>query len=144
MTIEIDIDKYLTEDDRKRIAEEMYREALAVKIYTDRERIISNVAYHTVSQMCDDIIPNFRELIVEKVKGVVTGLTVSTVFDKPDHWGKGNKAHAMLEEIVASKRERIENRVDKIIDEMNPSITDLDIDYEIRQMILKRLGWDTL
>lgn len=142
MTIEINIDQYLTEEDRARIAEEMYREVLAAKIRDDSERIISNVAYQTVSRMCDDVIPDFHELVVEKVKGVVTKLTASTVFDKPDHWGKGNKAHAMLEEIVAIKRERIEHRVEKIIDEMNPSITDLDIDYEIRQMILKRLGWE--
>ena len=142
MTIEINIDHYLTEEDRARIAEEMYRDALATKIRDDSERIISNVAYHTVSRMCDDIIPNFNELIVEKVQQVVADLSARTVFDKPDHWGKGNKAHAMLEEIVASKRERVENRVEKIIDEMNPSITDLDIDYEIRQMILKRLGWE--
>lgn len=142
MTIEIDIDKYLTESDKARIAEEMYREALAAKIRDDKERIISNVAYQTVSKMCEDIIPDFHELIVEKVKGVVTELSASTVFDKPNGWGgKGNRAWHMLDEIATSKRERIENKVNKIIDEMSVQDCSIDIEWEVRQLLLKRLGW---
>ena len=142
MTIEIDIDKYLTESDKAHIAEEMYREALAAKIRDDKERIISNAAYQTVSKMCDELIPDFKELLVQNVKKVITQLSDRTVFEKPDCWGsKGNRAWHMLDEITTSKRERIENKVNKIIDEMSVQDCSIDIEWEVRQLLLKRLGW---
>ena len=92
--------------------------------------------------MCEEIVPDFHKLLVEKIKGVITKLTPGTVFDKPNAWDRdGNSCYHFLKDIVYSKRERLENKVDKIIDELKPSLTNLDIDYEIRQMILRRLGW---
>lgn len=142
MTIEIDIDKYLTESDKARIAEEMYREALAAKIRDDKERIISNAAYQAVSKMCDELIPDFKELLVQNIKKVITQLSARTVFEAPDHWGsKGNLAWRMLSELIVDKRERIENKVNKIIDEMSVQDCSINIEWEVRQLLLKRLGW---
>lgn len=137
-----DIDDYLTESDRKRIAEEVYRDALYAKIRDDKERIISNAAYQTVSKMCGELIPDFEQLIVEKVKGVITKLSAGTVFDKPNAWGgEGNAAWHLLNKLVMEKQDRIENRVNKIIDELSVQDCSIDIEYEVRQLLLKRLGW---
>ena len=121
----------------------MYREALAAKIRDDKERIISNAAYQTVSKMCDELIPDFKELLVQNVKKVITqGLVTALYLKKPDCWGsKGNRAWHMLDEITTSKRERIENKVNKIIDEMSVQDCSIDIEWEVRQLLLKRLGW---
>lgn len=136
------IEDYLTDDEKKDIAKQVWKEKLSAKFEKDQERIISNAAYEIVSTMCDEVTPNFNSLLVEKVKGVITGLTAHTVFDKPDAWDRdGNSSYHLLKDIVASKKERINNKVDNIIDSLNPSLTDIDIDYEIRQMLLKRLGW---
>jgi hypothetical protein len=142
MNIEIDVNHYLTEDDKRDIARQWFRDTLAAKYRENPERIISNAAYYIVSQECDNITPEFQNLLVENVKKVITQLTAHTVFNKPDAWDRdGNSSYHLLKSIVESKRERINNKIEKLIDEMSPSITDVDIDYEIRQMILKRLGW---
>ena len=136
------IDDYLTEEDRKRIAEEVYRDALYAKIRDDKERIISNAAYQAVSKMCDEAIPDFHELLLQNIKKVITQLSARTVFEAPDHWGsKGNAAWHLLSQITTEKRERIENRVNKIIDELSVKDCSIDIEWEVRQLLLKRLGW---
>ena len=136
------IEDYLTDEEKKDIAKQVWKEKLSAKFEKDQERIISNAVYEIVSTMCDEVVPNFNSLLVEKVKGVITTLTAHTVFNKPDAWGRdGNSSYHLLKSIVASKRERINNKVDNIIDNLNPPLTDIDIDYEIRQMLLKRLGW---
>lgn len=136
------IEDYLTDAEKKEIAMQVWKEKLSAKFEKDQERIISNAAYQIVSAMCDEVVPNFNSLLVEKVKGVITGLSAHTVFNKPDAWDRdGNSSYHLLKDIVASKKERINNKVDNIIDGLNPSLTDIDIDYEIRQMLLKRLGW---
>lgn len=136
------IEDYLTDDEKKEIAKQVWMEKLSAKFEKDQERIISNAAYQIVSTMCDEVVPNFNSLLVEKVKGVITGLSAHTVFNKLDAWHRdGNSSYHLLKDIVASKKERINNKVDNIIDSLNPSLTDIDIDYEIRQMLLKRLGW---
>ena len=140
--LEINIDQYLSEQDKHNIAREWFRDTLAAKYRENPERIISNAAYYIISQECDKITPDFEDLLVENVKKVITQLSAHTVFNKPDAWDRdGNSSYHLLKGIVASKKERLENKVDKIIDELNPTITDIDVDYEIRQMILKRLGW---
>lgn len=137
-----DIDDYLTESDRKRIAEEVYRDALYAKIRDDKERIISNAAYQAVSKMCGEAIPDFQDLLIQNIKKVITQLSARTVFEAPDHWGsKGNTAWHMLSQITTEKRERIENRVNKIIDELSVQDCSIDIEWEVRQLLLKRLGW---
>lgn len=142
--VEINIDNYLSEQDKKEIAANWFRDVLAAQFRENPERIISNAAYFSISQECDKIVPEFQDLLVQKVKEVITKLTASTVFDKPNAWDRdrdGNSSYHLLKSVVLSKRERLENKVNKIIDELDPSITDIDIDYELRQMILKRLGW---
>lgn len=140
--VKINIENYLSEQDKKEIAANWFRDVLAAQFRENPERIISNAAYFSISQECDKIVPEFQDLLVQKVKEVITKLTAHTVFDKPDAWGRdGNSSYHLLKSVVLSKRQRLENKVDKIIDELSPSITDIDIDYELRQMILKRLGW---
>jgi hypothetical protein len=143
--IDFNINQYLSEEDKKRIATQVWREQLEAKFKSDGERIISNAAYDIVSKMCDDIVPDFHELLVEKVKGVVKGLSAHTVFGPPNAWDrKATIGWTMMNEIVATKRERIDNKVDKIIDELQPNVVnwEIDLDYEIRQMLAKRLGWE--
>lgn len=140
--VEINIDNYLSEEDKKEIAANWFRETLAAKFRENPERIISNAAYFTVMRECEAIVPEMQELLVENVKKVITKLSVFEVFRKPDAWDRdGSSNYHLLKSVVESKRQRLENKVDKIIDGLTPSITDIDIDYELRQMILKRLGW---
>lgn len=141
---DFNIDQYLSEEDKKRIAEEVWRERLHDKFSQDNERIISNAAYDIVREMCESIVPNFNELLTEKVKGAITKLSVYEVFRAPDAWDrKATVGWTMMNEIVLSKRQRLENRVEKIIDELEPQVEwDLDVDNEIRQLLLKRLGWE--
>jgi len=141
---DIDIDKYLSEEDKKRIAEEVWRERLHTKFSQDNERIISNAAYDIVREMCESIVPNFNELLTEKVKGAISKLSTCEVFRAPDAWDrKATVGWTMMNEIVLAKRQRLENRVEKIIDELEPQVEwELDVDHEIRQLLLKRLGWE--
>jgi hypothetical protein len=134
---------YLSYEDKKRIAEQVWRERLEAKFKSDNERIVSNAAYDIVREMCESIVPNFNELLTEKVKGVITKLSTHTVFSPPDAWDrKATVGWTMMNEVVLDKRQRLENRVEKIIDELEPRVDwNLDIDYEIRQLLLKRLGW---
>jgi hypothetical protein len=140
---DFNIDEYLSHEDKKRIAEQVWRERLDAKFKSDNERIVSNAAYDIVREMCESIVPNFNELLTEKVKGVITKLSAHTVFSPPDAWDrKATVGWTMMNEVVLAKRQRLENRVEKIIDELEPSVDwNLDVDYEIRQLLLKRLGW---
>ena len=137
----MNIEDYLTDERKQEIAEEVFRDKCIVKFKQDDERIFSNAAYHVVSKMCDDNQEDLKELLLENTKGVIKKLSASTVFNKPDAWDRdGNSSYHLLKSIVDSKRERIDNKVNSLIDQLTlPDDFDIDIQDEVREMIINRL-----
>lgn len=88
-TIVIDIDEYLSENERKEIAKEAFKDACIGKFKDESEvkRIISNSAYDIVYDLVDKQFDIKLETILkDKVHEIVTNLTAFNIFKKPDAW----------------------------------------------------------
>lgn len=124
--MQINIEDYFSEDDIKRIAEEEIRNDFRTKLREKDNRLITNGIYYRVAELVDvevESSPELKDLIREKTKGVITKLSEYSVFRKPDAWEKrqgrtDSVAQVILEEEVMKRRERIGNKVQKLMDEM--------------------------
>jgi len=86
-TIEINIDNYLTEEEKKEIIIDAYRERVRTELFrkpsgtalSDNEiqRIVGNIAYEAIFNEINQYIPNFKELIKEK--------TIRTIKEKDNY-----------------------------------------------------------
>lgn len=119
MNIEVDINEYLSEEDKREIAKEVFKDKVE-KIVNDRERIISNQAYEVLGQMIDDQIDgDVKELIRDKAIKLIDELSVYTVFKSPDYWSKSSKGYDVLQEVLKENKEKAVKKISGLIDELN-------------------------
>lgn len=115
-----DIEEYLTEEDKKRIAQEVFRGYVSKQLNTetDLQRFISNTAYKLVSDHCDTLLTTSMEsLLKSNVTKVVNGLTEYTVFRKPNVWDDGtNGMYNFLAQCLDEHKPRIKEIVAERVD----------------------------
>lgn len=133
-TIEIDLDDYLTLEERKEMARDVFKAACARQTQADFERIISNSAYYLVG---DAVNQHFNGEIVEILKAntikVVNNLSSTTVFSPPNAWGRSeSKGFTHLQEAVDELQPEINKRVREVIASYNSE--------ELREMIERQVG----
>lgn len=120
-TFEIDIDQYLTEEDKKRICREQFSEVARMKCQNDFERIITNSSYSIVRDEVDKLFDGkMQEFLIERVEKVVKELSSFTVFNKPDAWDKtSSKGYDLLQQAVQDAQPLIVARVVALIEGMS-------------------------
>jgi len=135
------MEDYLTEDEKKRIAEDAFCSMCISKFKDDAERIFSNAAFDCVSKMCEIDNEDVKEKLAKKTIEIIDGLSSFTFFQKPDAWGRdGNSNYHLLKYIVEENKHKIESKLDSVIDNMNlPSDFEIDINYKIEEMVMARL-----
>lgn len=85
----IDIDLYLSEDEKRDIARQSFANACAQRSREDFERIISNAAYDVVWKAVDESFGGEAVTALKaKVIEVISGLTSFSVFREPDNYGR--------------------------------------------------------
>lgn len=133
------IDDLLTENERKEIAREAFKEACIVKFKDESEvkRIISNSSYDIVYNLVDKQFDLKLETILkDKVHEIVTNLTTFNIFKRPDAWSQEtNCGYQILNRAINDNKELIYNIVkDNIPDNVVKSIKE-DLKYYIQEAV---------
>ncbi|WP_419204358.1 hypothetical protein [Bordetella trematum] len=119
--ITINIDDYLSDEEKRQIARDEFRAACDRRSATDFERILSNAAYDLVRKEVDaafdgDMVDTVRAQTVK----VINGLSSHTVFSPPNAWDRSaSKGYTYLQEAIEAARPAIAERVLAIIDTMS-------------------------
>jgi tRNA 2-selenouridine synthase SelU len=118
---EINFEEYLSEEERKEIVASVFREKCVETLKNDGERVLSNASYTIVVKMVDEIFDNkMHELLAQKTKSIIDGLTSYTVFKRKDHWDKDESVGwRLLNEVMAESKPLLKNRISEIIATLN-------------------------
>jgi len=131
--MEIDINQYLSEEDKKNIAEEEYRSAIRQLVQVDKERILSNCAYTVVQKLVDEAFnEDLNTILVNKVKDIIDDLSPYSVFKRKDAWDRDeSKGQKYLDNAVEANKVLIEQKVQDIIVEMDVK----DFHYRLEELM---------
>ncbi len=119
---DIDFSKYLTEEERKSIAEDAFRQNCAERFKADAERIFSNSAYHAVEKLVNEAHDGkTSEIIAAKTLEVINSLSTYTVFGRKDSWERqDSEGYKALNDAIIRHKSAIDERLKKLIDELDP------------------------
>lgn len=133
VTVEIDIDSLLSDDDKKEIAADEFRNAVRAQIAAHArfdnegrgvETFLSNIGYGTYWCMLDEIVEgegdSAREIIRANVLGHIRKRATYGIFRDRDLMGRPDPSAAqkIANQVVSEKRVLIENRVEQLLSEM--------------------------
>lgn len=143
-TVEINIDQYLSEDDKREIAASCFRESLTKGLlqktdhkqnYDNYERVISNSVYHFLEQEIDSILgADHKEMIRAKVQDTIGKVDYQySLFRSKSAWEKNDSpAQKIANEAVEEIREEMTQKIHDRLRETIESIQD-DKLYELFQ-----------
>lgn len=116
----ININDYLSEDEKKEIAIAAFRKECTKRTKDDFERIITNSAYDVVwSQMDEFCDKSIIAKLKNKIRSIIDDLTEFNVFRKPDAWGRETNApYVILTDCVMDNRELLSEKVQKAIHQL--------------------------
>lgn len=117
MKTEIDIQNYLSESEIKEICQDEIRSQ--IKSFFNNEenaqRLLSNLSYHIVFNEIDKLIPDSREMVINKTRQVLTDIKSYTVFRDDTYGGRKSLAYQIMEEAVRNNRDLINEKVKETI-----------------------------
>lgn len=124
--VEININKYLSEEDKKSLATDVFKDYIKESLFggksevvTDSEiqRIIGNISHNIVMREVQKHIPDFEHLIKSKVRKVITKDDLSyQVFKRRSAWeSKESKAITYLNEVIEEQKEVFQSRIKEAI-----------------------------
>ena len=119
MSIEIDIKDYLSESEIKDIAKEEVKKYIRDVIGNNSDSVnskeysfIKKLAKQLAFEGCQELIPNFEELMNEHIKEQIATIKVSDLFWETMGWkSQGNK---IINKILAANEPLIEAKVKQI------------------------------
>lgn len=139
--MEINIDDYISEEEKKRIAEEEYRSVIRNYVNVDKERILTNCAYRVVQKLVDEAFnEDLNQILVDKTVAIIHDLSAYSLFKRKDAWDKDeSKGYKYLEQAVDKHKDLIENRVVEIIQTMNGENFHYKLEELMYQVVENRL-----
>lgn len=134
----INIEDYLSDDEIKEIVKEELREKIKSNIEKNGViRFISNIGYHNVFEIINKEIPEYENLVKEKTKEVIEGLTSFSVFRKADLVEREDSlGQKYLEKAIEDNKDIINNKVIEILNQLGKQ----DIFYEISSIIEDKIN----
>lgn len=133
-SITLDINDYLSEEDKRQICREQFVAVARVKCQEDFERIMKNASYGIVRDEVDKLFDgNMEVFLKQQIEKVVAGLSAFTVFNGPDAWDKtASKGWHILQDAVQEAAPLIHQRVAKLVTDME----DGDLAYRIQDLLV--------
>lgn len=126
MQVDINIDNYLSEEDKLELAKDLFKEELRKgfieevkeKRIDNYERVITNAVFHFLHSEVDSIIgADHMEIIEKGVKKVISKDLSYSVFRSPSLWGdKKSKAQEIMDEAVVANKQLAIDRVTKAME----------------------------
>lgn len=140
-TISVNIDDYLSEDEKRSIARDSFRAACATKSKEDFERILSNAGYALVQKEVDAAFDGgMAEAVKAQALKVIERMSDFTVFKKPDAWDReASKGFVHLQAAMSEAGPAIRARVNQIIENMDPEKIEDMVRHELAGAIIDRL-----
>jgi|GEM_PF-1612880 len=108
-----DTKDYLDEDEMKSIARQAFKEHCLDKFREDHERIFGNVAHKMVWEEVDKAVEgDIAEIIAKRVKAVMQGISLHTIFRPKNVWEKSDSAGQIeMNRAVSANRDIINTKV---------------------------------
>ena len=124
MKLEVNIDNYLSEQEKKDIVIEAFKEVVKNEILdgngantiqsdTEIQRVIGNISHHVVMREVQQYIPDFEKLIKDKVNKAISSDSLNyQIFKTKDVWdSKESLAVTYINEEVRNCKEILKQRV---------------------------------
>lgn len=126
ITVEIDIDDYLSEDEKKAYAIQAFKEQIVKSMFKMKDgrvsedeavRLIGNISHGIVFEEVQKYIPDFEAKIKENVKKILgESKLLYHVFKKKDAWDREESlAVTYMNEAVRESRDVFKERIKKVI-----------------------------
>ena len=142
--IEIDIDDFLSESEKKEYAIEAFKEVLkkgmfngkeGVQLDSEIQRVIGNISHSIVMKSIQDYIPNCENLIKEKTLNIINdGDFHYQVFKKKDAWDKEESlAITYMREVIVQNKKEFQEKI-------RETIKNYDATEEIKNSISETFG----
>ena len=140
-TLNINVDDYLSESDKRRIVTDAFSAAAATHAQKDFERIISNSAYYLVGEIVDRHFDgNMVATLKEKAISVINNLSSSTVFSPPNAWDRAaSKGFEHMQSALDELKPMIHQRVHDLIASYNSEELRILIEEQIGAAIIQKL-----
>jgi len=131
--IEINIDDYLSEDDKKQLAIDAFKESIKSELFkassgsvqseSEVQRIVGNIAYQPVMNYVQEFIPDLESKIKESVKNTLLQDSLSFyLFKKKDAWDRGESlAVTFMNEAVRESKKEFKDRIKEEIKNFDAS-----------------------
>lgn len=115
--ITVNVDDYITEEEKRDIAKSAFHAVCVQKAKDDFERILSNAGYDLVEREVNEAFDgNMRETVKKKAIEVINSLSHLSVFRPKNAWDKEEtKGWAYLQSALDENRELIHDKVVEII-----------------------------
>jgi hypothetical protein len=135
--MEIDINEYLSEEDKKEIAIDVFRQQVKNQLFkktdgtvqsdSEIQRVIGNITHEIVFQEVQKYIPDAEELVKKNVMKAIKKDMTYQVFKKKDAWDREESLATkyMREEMIANEesfKERIREAMASY--DLDPSINE--------------------
>lgn len=133
----INIEDYLSDEEIKQIVAEEFREKVRESIRRNGvTTFIANIGYQNVFKIINNEIPEYENLVKNKTKEVIEGLTSYSVFRKADLVDREDSlGQKYLEKAVEDNKNIINNKVIEIFNKLG----ERDISYEISNIIEEKI-----
>lgn len=133
----INIEDYLSDEETKQIVTEEFREKVRESIRRNGvTTFIANIGYQNVFEIINNEIPEYENLVKNKTKEVIEGLTSYSVFRKADLVDREDSlGQKYLEKAVEDNKNIINNKVIEIFNKLS----ERDISYEISNIIEEKI-----
>lgn len=138
MNVEININDYLSEEDKIEIAKEEFRNAIRSAVVVDKERILSNCAYGVVQKLVDEHFnEDINTILTAKVVDIIKDMSAYNVFKAKDAWGKDeSKGWTYLQAAIDNNKSLIDTRVKEIVEDF--------LTTEGREVMIEEIAQDAV
>ena len=118
--IEVNLDDYLSEGEKKSIAKQAFYDKCANKYMNDHERLFSNAAYRVVAELVNKEMDNdVSTIIKDKAIAIINDMTGYSIFKAPDAWDReASKGFTILQKALDESAHLIQARVEAIIGDL--------------------------
>lgn len=119
--IEVNLDDYLSEYEKKSIAKQAFYDKCANKYMNDHERLFTNAAYSVVAEMVNKEMDNDVSTIIKnKAISIIQDMSSYSIFKAPDAWerGEASKGFTILQKALDESAHLIQSRVEAIIGDL--------------------------
>lgn len=133
METTINIDNYLSEEEKKEIAIEVFKERIRSEMFKSNEgsvqsdseiqRIVGNISHEIVMGEVQKHIPDFEKLIIEKVSKILSEDNLSyQVFKKKDAWDRDESlAVTYINQAIIENRDLFKGRIKQAMEDYDLS-----------------------